>query len=490
MTGWSDPVRRAFASVGVPIELREEYPWYGQIRARASRGGIKVRTDAGSYWLRRAQVGRLQLDAAFRCTEALSGAGWRPLPRFVRTIYGDPYVVDGTGLYYVTAWISGSACRFKDPGQMEEAVTVLAAWHKSAHGCLGPSSSPDVPQGSGWLERLQEGMDEVGRLSSAFSVPADSSPFQRLFLCAADELWRRIEYATAELQAVDFIDREQTAGAEGNVCHGRFHGDALLQNGEGVVITDYERVHPGLPLTDLASWMQRYLPQHAWDVNLTTELFHQYLTASGTANEAQPDEARLMAALLAIPMQSLQIIRWYARRALNWEEEDYVDALEASLEQEEARMRATQALLARYALRPTAPATLAGGPVDTVATDLAVDASVETPTVDKAVDPTYAVATLGKNQGREEEVQAVDATTSTSAEPQSESDVDVVVADSAPEASLESPLPIRLTPAQRERLQQLQEEKRRMRERQGQDRGIKLWGDARSTENPQQNPHS
>ncbi|WP_067933027.1 hypothetical protein [Alicyclobacillus kakegawensis] len=458
MPAWVDQGPLVLKAFGAPEDLLTEYAWRGPLRLRAARGGVKIRTDSGSFWLRRARVGREQLQAAHLCAEAVHAHGWRPVPRFVRTLYGDPYVVDASGLYYVTPWFPGSVCRFRERRQMQQAVETLAAWQRAALGSLPVADVPPGSTPSAWTDCLRQGMDEVRRMEAAANG-AGVSPFQRLVASVADQLKRRLDEAAAQLQRIEFSRLEETAKAAGHVCHGRFHGDALWNDGT-VAVVDYEQVHPGLPETDLASWMQRYLPQHDWDVEWTCQLVDQYLNARNVANGERSDAVRVLAALLTIPMPSLQLVRWYVHGALHWDEDDYVDALEAGLEREEGRIRAIRELLRRHALASTSRgkreeiATAAAAPMspspDPGETVHAV-ASVVVPT-DEGVVPPAEMAESGAGL--------------------------VSTAESEPEATLQ----IRLSPTQRERLQQIQQERRRMREHPDRDRGIRLWGDARSLE--------
>ncbi|MCL6626247.1 MAG: hypothetical protein K6T68_06625 [Alicyclobacillus shizuokensis] len=457
MSAWAHQGQAVLKDFGAPADLLAEYPWRGPLRLRAARGGVKIRTDSGSFWLRRARVGRDQLQAASLCAEAVHAHGWRPVPRFVRTLYGDPYVVDASGVYYVTPWFSGSVCHFRESGQMQQAVQTLAGWQRAALGSLPVADGLPGSTPSAWTARLREGMDEVRRMESAANG-ADPTPFQRLVAGVADQLKRRIDEAAAQLQRIEFSRLEQAAKAAGHVCHGRFHGDALL-NGGTVTVVDYERVHPGLPETDLASWMQRYLPQHDWDVECTCQLVDKYLGARNVEDGERSDAVRVLAALLAIPMQSLQLVRWYVHGALAWEEEDYVDALEASLEREEGRMRAIKELLRRHALVPT--------PRETGA-EIAMAAAAP---MSPPLDPGATVHAVASVVVPEKEGTAPPAGSTESAG-----------LASTVESEQEATLQIRLSPSQRERLQQIQEERRRMREYPDRDRGIRLWGDARSLE--------
>jgi CotS family spore coat protein len=489
MSVWPDSVDQTLRAFAAPVDILEEYPSVIPQRLRLARGGVKLRTRGGAFWLRRARVGRAQLDAAVACTEALAARGWRLVPRFVRTCYGDPYVIDESGIYYLTAWFSGTACDFSKPEQLRAAVAALAAWHRSTSGILGAngeSVKEEPPTNGSWLKNLQGALDQVSVWQARVQEEGEASPFARLFATVADELQHQVLAAAEQLRRMEFTEWEQAAVAAGEVCHGRFHGDALLFDGEQILVVDYERVHRGLPVTDLASWMHHCLSHHNWDPALVAELVKTYCQQRGLSATASAEEARGLAALLTIPMQTLQVMHWYARRALPWDEEDYADALEASLEREGARERAAATLLQQF-----------GGRENMV--------SVIAPSVKSAIgQPEHeelavvASATLSESDRTEDFAGAVAVTEAGIAYPcTQESRLTQVKKRYDGEEKTATPKPseyplraedevvqLRLSPSQWQALRRFHEQRRRATETSAEAKqpGLRLWGDAKDPE--------
>jgi Ser/Thr protein kinase RdoA (MazF antagonist) len=351
----ADERSAVLAAYGVDVSVLDEYGVI-PVRVRIVRDRLKIRTETGARMLKRIRVPEAQARFAFECTEHVAASRRVPrVPRWIRTRYGDPYVVDGTGIYYMTLWIPG---RELDPRRPQECIAVaraLGEWQQAARGAPNAASAGPWPR---WLMRMEAGAEVLRRLSGSEGAAVDGvdgidrgdgdTPFLRLARAAADSVLAAAEPALATLRSVCDADWS-TMRSTGWVCHGRLARQHWWFDGDMWTLIDYDEVQPAHPVTDLGLFLHRFMPIHNWQPELVSRCIEAY--ESAWQGEAFPAEA--LAAMLAVPVRPLQAVQWYARGAQAWDENDYVDYLESALEDEAARERARRAWLAQIR-RPAA----------------------------------------------------------------------------------------------------------------------------------------
>ncbi|MBX5436576.1 MAG: hypothetical protein IRZ33_05090 [Alicyclobacillaceae bacterium] len=355
-------VARALAAYGADPEVLEEYAMV-PMRARLSRGALKFRTWSGTWALRRASVPAERLWYVFAVTEQLARAGLSPLPRFVRTQFGDPFVVHDSGVYYVTRWMSGRSPRWDKEEELVHTARWLGRWHVAAAGCRGQREAAEaagVPQPPDRGGELLAAIQDLERCLSGLGKVARTGPMGALLRSCGRDLLDRASRAAAGWQALGLFDLERKAAAEGLVCHGDVRRRALLWVGEDVAAWHCECAHPGLPVWDLALLLHRAMPLHEWRSDLVLQVVESYLAevraaeTSGSGVTGFVPGVRVLPALLPAPVQSLRIVRaWLracqagGRELSSGDADDWADALEDSLELEEARALACRELAAR-----------------------------------------------------------------------------------------------------------------------------------------------
>lgn len=370
----SDSVVEVLAAYGVPPDVLTEYDCQ-PLRARIVKDTVKVRTTVGTRALKKVQLPDEALSQAFACAEHVAGNGMYRVPRFIKTIYGDPYVAHPSGLFYLTSWLPGRQPNLRRPGELYQSAHLLGQWHRCAAGQPWPWDRPATPEPL--IASVQRAAPELRSFRDHVSPAPRHSAFDKLFLASADELQERIAFALEELEVVSTNQMGAQVKAEGFVCHGNFRRSSVLFDGEAWAILNYEHVHPGHPLHEFALFLHRTMPAYAWDVEVLT----QTVAAYESAFRSLQTQREWLAALLSVPARPLQVVSWYYRQTQPWDEEDYVDALEAALEVEEARETARMSWLegSLDPVRSRAKAT------EVVAASSAVAAEAQTKTLDDAV---------------------------------------------------------------------------------------------------------
>src|SRR5579875_1439406 len=316
-----DEIIQLLQAYGADPDVLSEYHCW-PLRVRIVRSVVKLRTPVGTWALKKVYMPESRLEHIYQVTEHIARAGTLTVPRFIKSRYGDPYVVHPSGLYYMTAWISGREADLRKENHLLEGAGLLARWHRAAAGFHSPGDWEG--QAESMIERLQGGKTAFKLAYDRARQTAHPSPFERLLLASAEELNERINYAESRFQKAGLAKLEDHARRLGLLCHGNFTKKNILHDGEAYTVVNYDSVHPGPPLYDFALFIHRYLPSYDWNEDILESVVAAYETEYGY----QPEQRFQLSALLGAPFRPLQVIAWYLNKTVDWDEEDFVDALE------------------------------------------------------------------------------------------------------------------------------------------------------------------
>jgi CotS family spore coat protein len=326
-----DP-RRVLEAYGADPEVLDEYVCV-PLEARVVRDVVKLRTESGWRALKRVAASAVRLDAAFRCAEHVAKCGFANVPRFIRTRYGDPYVRHATGQYYLTRWWPGKELDVRSKDELCAGLRVLGEWHQAARGALAADSArPALPS---FEERLQSLHNELVRYRELAEAEHAPTPFERRFAASADELQVRLESALERLAEMGFSEAQREWAANGWVCHGDFTARNLTSDGAMYTVWNYEKVHPGFPVLEVAMYLHRYMPAFEWEADVLADAVQQYRESAGSA--ADP---AWLAVLLSVPLRSLQLVSRYYQKSGEWSEQEFDSAFESSLDLDRRRAEA------------------------------------------------------------------------------------------------------------------------------------------------------
>ncbi len=332
-----EDIRQVMNPLGMDPEVLEVYNCQ-PIRLRIVRDVLKIRTPYGPWALKRVHMSSEKLYTIYQLTEHVARLHKFSVPRFIRTRYGDPFVIHPTGSYYMTPWLPGREAELRKPEHLVASAGLMAAWHDAAAGFHGFNES--LSSAFQVLTRLEMGESMMRVLLQKVRQLDRPSPFMRLVIASKDELVERIRLAKIRLREVGFTEAEHEIKNLGLLCHRRFLKKNILFDGETYTIANYDYAEIGLPIVEFAYFLHRYMPAYDWDEQLLAEVVNGYHEEHELG---MSDLGRLSAVLLA-PFRPLQIISWYQSREVAWQEEDYIDAYELALDMEEARAHAVEAL--------------------------------------------------------------------------------------------------------------------------------------------------
>jgi len=324
----------AIEAYGADLEVLEEYNCV-PIRARIVRDLLKVQTESGARVLKKVAHKAVHLDWSFLCAEYVAKSGFPNVPRFIRTRYGDPYVLHSTGTYYMTAWRPGRELDVQKTNELFDGMRILGEWHEAAFGCR--PQGIEVPRRTSFVTRMRRAAEVLQRYRQMAQSAQETTSFQRVFAANAQDLFERLLGSLQRLEDADFTTVDGAAREQGWVCHGDYTCHNVILDDSAYTVWNYDKVYPGLPLMDTALYLHRYMPAYDWDPAVLASALERYREAS-----RYPEDGQILAALLTVPLRSMQVVSWYFQRSRDWAEEEFVHALEMSLNMDVQRMFAVQ----------------------------------------------------------------------------------------------------------------------------------------------------
>ncbi|PWI58844.1 hypothetical protein [Sulfoacidibacillus thermotolerans] len=325
----SSDVKTVCEQYGIDVEILREYEFYPR-KAAIVGGALRLVTDRQTVYLKRAAVShRDHLQAIYEAVEGLFARGAR-VRRFLHTKYGDPYVVHETGLYYAMLQVSGSLPDLEVPQDFLQAISTLAEWHASAktsHEILYQPRRVDLT----YQWNLERAKLEVYREYAL--QREESTELDQRYLAIREDLDRQVGVALAKLKQISYDRILQEAFLRGELCHGSFVRQNLVQAKDGLYVLDHDHIYRGSQMLDLANFYQRYAAQQSFEIALCQRALAIY----ERIRPIREEEWQLLEVLLSFPASLLRVLEWYYGQRRDWEIEDFIDAFEDASEMNVAR---------------------------------------------------------------------------------------------------------------------------------------------------------
>ena len=338
----------AFEAYGADPEVLAEWE-LGVQKAKAVRGVLKLRTSAGYRMLKKVNVSQARLRFIHEAIDHLANSGFKHVPRFIRTKYGDPYVVHPSGLYYLTDWFSGKEADLKKPKNLFLAAETLARFHNAGKGYEGGGFGQETREDfSGAWGKYRVKLDSY---SQHLSEKSERSAMDELFAEYRGELAKMIEHASEQLGEAPYGAVLEWARDHKSICHGSFSRQNLIVDKERMGVVDFDHCHFGHPIHDLGALLARYMPRNKWDAEIGFSILDVYRGV----RELTSEEMTVLAAYLSFPQRTLQLVESYFENTRDWKPERFAERFKKSLALDRGREAFVQDLIERYGLKMAAP---------------------------------------------------------------------------------------------------------------------------------------
>ncbi|UOF90176.1 CotS family spore coat protein [Fodinisporobacter ferrooxydans] len=323
---WADIV----IAYGADPDVISEYD-FSPLRVKMVRNVLRLRGANGDRMFKKVAYSDTRLAFVHGVVEHVYHNGYPYVPRFIRNKFGDAYVLDHSGQYYMTDWLPGRELELRKPQQLEQMAENLARFHKAAAGYQ--SSEPLFESKDDVSSQWRRYLAKLQSYRQAILQKHTPDEFDRLFLENWDYITEMIEDALFQLHHSPYPELIANARAAQQICHGSISRQNILADDERMYFVDFDHCHYGPVIQDLAALLHRYMPRCEWDEDVVLGIVDRYKEVRKLSNE----ELQVLNVYLQFPVRPVQVIEWYYEKLKNWDLDTYVDELLKSLDRDEDR---------------------------------------------------------------------------------------------------------------------------------------------------------
>ncbi|MBL0387084.1 CotS family spore coat protein [Tumebacillus sp. ITR2] len=341
-------LQETFDQIGGDAEVLREWDLSVE-KIRQVRGVLKLYTSSGPRMLKKVNVSDARLRFIHESLEHLYLSGLTSVPRFIRTKYGDPYVVHPTGLYYLTNWMPGKEADLKKTKNLFLAAETLARFHNAGTGFEGGGFGQETREDFSALWGKYRA--KLASYDEHLEERRDQTIMDNAYVDHRKELLKMIDHAVEQLNDTPYGAVLEWAREHKTICHGSYSRQNLIVDKERMSVVDLDHCHFGHPIQDLGAMLSRYMPRFGWDAEIGFSILDVYREV----REITKEEMTVLAAYLSFPSRTLQVVEAYFERTRDWEVERFTKNFRKSLALDRGRETFVQDLIDRYNLTMEAP---------------------------------------------------------------------------------------------------------------------------------------
>lgn len=284
-------------------QILSAYP--NEFTATAKGRGSLLCTDADGIWLLKEYHGSPQrLELVEETLNALLADGFLT-ERLVRTTEGALCYTDADGSRYILRkTYQGRECDTRNADEVLYVIRHLAKLHLLMAGIGAQQADTYQMQ----TDAAQKHTRELRKVRNYVRAKKKNNAFESEFL-------RCYEHYLEQAQQVLTLEQELEIPASGvQLCHGDFHQHNLIFTKEGLAVIGFERLHYGLRVSDLATFMRKILEKHNWDSGLGMDMVMAYQKVAQLSDW----ELKKLYLLLLYPEKYWKIVNHYYNARKTW----------------------------------------------------------------------------------------------------------------------------------------------------------------------------
>lgn len=309
---------------------------------RRGRGAWLLETDQGLKLLKEYKGSVRRLEFEETVLKSAEGVKNLRVDQYVRNREGEllSTASDGTR-YIVKDWYGDRECDLKDVQEILSAVRQLAVLHK-----LFRSVEPQEEWNSKSMvapplfEAMERHNRELRKARTFIRGKRRKNDFELCVIGNFEPFFSQARKASAGMRAL-YEANGGTLRDCGFICHGEPNQHHILMGKTYVAVTEFNKMHLGLQVEDLYSFMRKVMEKHDWNGKLGTSMVETYeriLPLSALEREC-------LYFLFLYPEKYWKQINFYYNANKAWVPARSTEKIRSLEEQQEARERFLLGLL-------------------------------------------------------------------------------------------------------------------------------------------------
>jgi len=286
------------------LDLSVLEQWDFRILDVKSYGSVtKLETDVGAKCLQIRDEYSDNVINYFLLLEHIVQQGFKRIPRFIRTRYGEPYIKTDGQCYWVTDWIYGRHINVEDQNDIVKSVQELAKFHMASRGFYFPGEKEGNLKHH-WGSDFLGITAQIAKINSQIKGPAYFK--ENLHIIA-----KRAVSSCKVLVGPGYNHLSRQLEAELTVCHGAFNRDHLILGKSGeIYLTGLIHWKRDIRLRDLAEFLFMAGEMNQWDYQLCQKIVLSYHQISPLLSL----EVELLQGYLRFPFGYLELLKDLAQK--------------------------------------------------------------------------------------------------------------------------------------------------------------------------------
>lgn len=245
------------------------------VSARRGRGSWIFETDRGLKLLKeyKGSVRRLEFEEAV--LDTVKDAGTLKVDQYVRNKEGSLVSAAGDGTrYLVKDWFSDPECNLRDKREIFSAVRRIALLHRHMRS-LEPREEWNLKSmiAPPLYENMEKHNRELKRARMFIRGKRKKSEFELAVIAGFDEFFSQAKEAS---EAMRLVWEKSEEKKRTHICHGDMDQHHVLIGDLYVAVTGFNKMHLGVQMEDLYSFVRKVMEKHDWDPLLGKEMLDVY----------------------------------------------------------------------------------------------------------------------------------------------------------------------------------------------------------------------
>lgn len=292
-----------------------------------TRGGWLLYTDAGLCMLREVQQKAEGFEFTRNVREYLETQGMEVDCPVANKKEEYKTQCQCGEVYAVYRWYPGEHCDFRKNPHLFRAGENLGKLHSllKQYPCKHKPAQTLLQQ----MERYNR---EMKRVFSYMKGKKRKSLFEYGMMESFHPFYKQAWDVTQRLEACPYYQKN---AEESFLCHGEYNYHNLIFHGAKVFTSGFERVTPGMQLTDLAYFVRKVMEKNNWDPGKGREILLGYEKEQPLSQE----QREFVGILLAYPMKYRKLLNQYMNGKKSWISQKSMEKLNGVKQREQMKMK-------------------------------------------------------------------------------------------------------------------------------------------------------
>lgn len=284
-------------------QVLKHYPF--QIKDIKETGlGTLVESPEGTFCLwKNSNIERLTVALAWQ--EYLNQQESKGVLELIKTSAGENWVKINEEYYFITPWPQGEAFMGENPLHLKAVVRELNLLNQQSKDFTLPQTNEK--EGT-WPKMIQERINDLLNVQQYLDKKRHKTAFEMIYLENFDFIYEQGQEAINNMILAGYANQDKQ---KKNMLLNCFLPERLIIYEGQTIFLDLSQWSVGTEITDLALFLNSYLPLHRWNEELFKNLVKEYEKDQQLSSE----DKRILMALLRFPNRYwLYTYQYYAEQ--------------------------------------------------------------------------------------------------------------------------------------------------------------------------------